>query len=128
MKKFLYHAHNWPWNNQDSKNIASYDADAIYFTDNPEYAKEFGEYVDLCEVTLNNPYILDDNGGFIFNDGKPFEIDGEIAWIGDICDYDFISSTLIHRGFDSVLEYSDSFYIVVILKPENIKIIQKDIR
>lgn len=127
MKCFLYHGHDWEWNNTISTNIATYNSNAVYFTDDPEYAKEFGEYVDLCEVAINNPYVLEDNGGFLFNDNKPLKIDGELAWIGDVCDYDFIPNTLINRGFDSVLEYKDSFYIVVVLNPKNIKILQKDI-
>ena len=126
---YLYHGHDWSWDDLLNARVARYDSDCVYLTDDPEYAKEFGKYLDLCLVTIDNPYILEDHGGFVFNDGKPFmTYDNEIAWIGDVCDYDIIINTLIHRGYDSVLEDNTSSYIVAVLNPAKIKIINKDIQ
>lgn len=132
MKKqvYLYHAHEWSWDDVDSARNAKYDADCVYLTDSPEYAEEFGRHIDLCLVTIENPYVLSEFGGFIFNDGKPFRIEDEdeIAGIGDVCDYEEIYTTLVHRGYDSVLSEPDDFYIVAVLDPSKIEIIQKEVR
>ena len=123
----LYHAHEWEWEDGEEgydNPFAHYDNDAVYFTDSLQYASEFGKYIDVCEVNMNNPYIiLEDDEGIKKEDGSYWKDEyGNILGIGDVCDYDCLIEYLIGKGYDGVMS-QNSKYIVVSLRSDNVKIL-----
>ena len=106
------------------KEIKEFDTDVVYFSDNKNFAREFGENIIEVKLDIKNPYDFSkqEGGHYHFESGElALDEDGEGISIGFLDANPKIVEDIEERGFDGAI---DSFEFIVTFNNNQIKIIR----
>ena len=121
--EILYHGSHWDFDEFDENKIgrttdAGWYSKGFYFTNTPEQASYYGNYVYKCNITLNNPLYTKASNKYNFR--KELNLSDDTT-------PEEITKSLIAKGFDGVVvlnPISNNISECVVYNTESIKIIE----